>query len=169
MAETNQMKVSRQTTIQFSDGTNTYTPRVDSGTITITNGGYNIVRARDSAGDFVGPPRQGEANVSTIDMDLAQFGAGGHASDVAGTDFAFLSGLFSSTWATTESGSDAGVKPFNVVITQAASGGVAGATYTFNDCVVRPGTKLTTGRDGNRIAFTLECPAAFGTVATVAP
>ena len=169
MPETTQLKVSRNTTVSFGDGTRTYAPVLDSGTITITAGGYNIVRARDSAGDFVGPPRAGESNVSTIEFDVAQFGAGAHASEAYATDFAFLSGAYSSTWTTTESGSDSPVKPFNVTVTQAAANGVAGATYVLNDCVVRPGASLTTGREGNRVRFTLESPNPFPTVATVAP
>lgn len=169
MAETNQMKVTRNVTIGFGDGTRSYTVVNDSGAIAWTNGGYNVIRATDSAGDFYGPPRQGAANVSTIEIDAAMFGAGANASDVALTDFAHLSGLFSSTWTTTETGSDSGVKPFNVTITIAAAGGVAGATYVFNDCVVRPGSSVTGARDGIRVKCTLESPNPYATVATVAP
>jgi hypothetical protein len=169
MAETNQMKVTRNLTIGFGDGTRSYTVVNDSGAITWTNGGYDVVRARDSAGDFTGPPRAGQANPSTIEIDAAMFGAGANASEVALTDFAHLSGLFSSTWTTTESGSDAVVKPFNVTITIAAAGGVAGATYVYNDCVVRPGSSVTGARDGIRVKASLESPQAYATVATVAP
>lgn len=169
MAETTQLKVSKDLTVTFADGTRSYTPRIDSGTITMTNGGYNIVRARATDGTFVGPPRQGEANVSTIEFDVAMFGAGADASDVSASDFAELAGLFSSTWTTTESGSDAAVKPFTCTIALAAAGGVAGASRVYSDCVVQPGSSVTPSRTGNRVKFTLESPNPYPAVTTVAP
>lgn len=168
MAETTQLKVSRNLTLTVTDGTRSYTPRIDSGVITITAGGRDTVRARDSAGDFVGPARAGQANVSTIELDVAMFGAGANASDVAAVDFAWLCGLVSSTWTTTESGSDTDTKAFTVTATQAASGGVDGATYALSDCIVRPGGKVTTARDGHRVTLVFESPNPYPTVTTVA-
>lgn len=168
MAETTQLKVSRNLTLAITDGTRSYSPRLDTGVATITAGGRATVRARDSAGDFVGPARAGEANVSTIELDVAMFGAGANASDPAAVDFAWLCGLVSSTWTTTESGSDADTKAFTVTLTQAASGGVDGATWALSDCIVRPGGKVTTARDGHRVALVFESPNPYPTVTTVA-
>lgn len=168
MAERNVHAIRGDFSIQFGDGTRTYDFKWD-GTVSIQAGGYTPVRAVNAAGTFVGVARNGgQAGPTTISISAKQFGAPGHASDVTLTDFAFLSGLFSSTWTTTD-GSDTGMKAFNVVITQAATHSTAGATYTINDCIVRPGSKMAPALDGVMIDLELESAAAYPTIATVAP
>ena len=168
MAERSVHAIRGDFSMTFGDGTRTYTFQFD-GSLTITAGGYNISRAVNAAGTYVGVARNaGQAGPTVISINARMFGAPGGASEAVLADFVFQCGYFASTWATTD-GSDTGMKAWNVVITQAATHSTAGATYTVNDVVARPGSSMEPQLDGVMLKADLESAAAYPTVATVAP
>lgn len=170
ITETDQLSIPRGSTLILSDGDAvngfTYQLRIRGGTLTINNGGHNIVRAMDEDGDFVGPARKGaQAGPSTMAFSIKVFRTGGDATTLAAID-----------WLVQNSGST----PFGNLTTTEASGGdftamdatfaladvgtQKGASYLLQDCIPQPGISVTNAEDGIEISGTIESPDARVTI-----
>lgn len=173
MAETTTLTVLRGCTLTLSDGTSpaakSYTVILTEGAVTFTNGAHDIVRARDTDGDFLGVARQGaQSGPSTITFTAMMFGTGDDATDIALTDIVNNAGLFADgTWVSTSTDSE--FVTVDATFSIPALDVKDGATYAWNDCVVQPGSSVEATRDGFRLSLTLESPDAYPTITTVAP
>lgn len=163
----------RNATLKLKDATGTplsFTIKLTQGTATFTAAGHNIVRMRDTAGDFTGPARLGEqAGVSTLSFQAILESAGAHASTVALLDFAKPVGygaVASVPWKTTTDTIATELKSFDLELnttdlTLGNSGSTEkGATYKLNDCIIQPGVTLEANRTGWLLSMTWESPDA---------
>jgi hypothetical protein len=158
------IKVPRGSTLIFTDGAGTpNTYRLRYASLTITNGGFNTVRATDESGDFIGAPQQGaQAGESSMAISGKMFGAGSNATNVALPDVASdqtaasapMSGLTSDeadtnlfVWA-------------SVTLTLPDVGSAKGATYVLTKCTVAPGSTIAKADDGFDISVTVTSPNA---------
>lgn len=168
----------RNATMTITDATAvtplTFVVKITQGTATFTTGGHQIVRMRDTAGDFTGPARLGEqAGVSTLSLQVMLESAGAHASTVAMLDFAKPVGygaVASVPWETTSTTVATELKSFDIDITTTDltlgnSGGTEkGAEYKLTDCIIQPGTTLEANRIGWLLNMTWESPDAHLTI-----
>ena len=172
MAETTCPLILRGASLVFTDASGTpktYTVLLD-GSVSFTNGGHEIVRGRDTNGDFYGIPRQGQqAGVSTMELSGVRiYGAGSSTTEAALIDFIMGNGPAVSGWLgtgniTTER------KPWNVTlnvpdVTVSPATTVKGAIYSLIDCLVQPGAQLSPQLDGFRATATFESPEPYITI-----
>lgn len=167
MAEHDVPRLLRDATLTLESGDGTpkvLTIRLTEGQLDITHGQHTIVRAKDTAGDFVGPPRKGEqADVSVLTFTARAYDFGANTTEGTLRDLALNTGYFASTWTDTDTDSD--LPTFDAILTIAARGSAAGGTYTWSDCVVRPGTGESWTRETNTLTVALECAQAVPTIA----
>jgi len=169
MAERTSFSTIRDATITISDGdspANTYTLRVTSGSMDITQGDHDIVRATDTAGDHIGPPRKGgQAGTSQVSIEAMLFDPGGNGSETVLADLANQSSGYvgSASWVSTQPDSEFKTFDFSIALADLA-GGDKGAEYTLSDCMFSPGVSITFGRDGLMLSGTIESPDAQPTV-----
>jgi len=173
MAETSQITTRRGMTVKLTDSSSptpkTYTGRFD-GNVVATAAKFEVVRGRDTNGDFIGQPRQGQqTGPSTVALDGMVFGNGGSTTDgsladVLGAAFQ-ISGLTTAA-ATGEQFVWASVE---IRFPDVTSGGSTknGATWVLNNVVIAPGAQVTIAQDGVRASFTLESQDANFTVTEI--
>ena len=165
MAEASQLRVGKDCTAIWTGDGDALTFILTEGTrLTLTNGGKNIIRARNGDGTIRGNPRAGDTNVSTIAISGKMYGAPAEGgSDTYYADAVFNTGRFSSQAAAT-----ADFHMGTLVITLANTGGQPGATLTYTSCSLQPGSSVTVSEDGWLINGTWESSLSEPNVATVA-
>lgn len=164
------LRVPRGTIVTLRDGaSNTLRMRVRQGTLTLTEGGHNIVRAKDENGENIGPARKGaQAGESTVAVDLQLFALGGDATDPAAVDYLTQNvgaGTALANWTSSDGNTDFdhGFFTMDWDIALPVVGG-SGATYSLSDCVPQPGTGFTNPAEGLNLTGTLESPDARWTI-----
>ena len=163
MAEGNQLRVGKDCTAVWTGSGDGLTFILTEDTrLTITNGGNDIIRARNSDGSFRGLARGGNANVSTIAIAGKMYGAPLEGeSETYYADAISNSGRFATQKPATKDFHDG-----TLVVTMASTGGEPGATYTFTECILQPGSSITVATDGIMMSGTWEAPVAHATIAT---
>ncbi len=173
MAEVSGMILLRDATITIEDGTTpspiTLTVIATEGTMTFTNGGHNIVRQMNNAGEFTGAARLGEqAGTSTISLETKILSAGNHATVNALIDLT-KPAKHGPTWVSTSGTIAAEMITVNIKVavadlTDANSDTIKGATYDLDDCIIQAGASINMTRDGWRLSMTFESPEPYVTI-----
>lgn len=168
MAESSQILVRRGATVTLTDSSGTpktYTGRYD-GTIRITRGGHDLVRGRDTSGNFLGIPRQGQqSGPSSLELDGMVYGAGGNTTD--GSLMDVLSETFPITGLTSAgvSGEDFVWAKVEITTPNVTVGATAkkGSVVRLDNVVITT-SSVDFGMDGIRASFTLESNDAYPTI-----
>lgn len=162
------LRVQRGSRFVFSDGSgtpNTILLRARAGTVTITPGGHNIIRAMNEDGDYLGSSRQGaQAGVTTVAFAIKLFDCGGDPTTPAMLDYVWQnheSGTALDGWTSTDTNSD--FFEMDLKISIPVRGG-SGGDYEFVDLVPQPGASLSNAEDGWELSGTFECAQAFPTI-----
>lgn len=169
VTETNNLQIPRGTTLILSDGDAvngyTYQLRIRGGTLTITNGGHEIVRAMDEDGDYIGPARKGaQAGVSTMAATIKLFRTGGDAATLAAIDWLVQNTNTPVTNLTTTEAAGGDFTALDCTFAMPDLGSNKGASYKLNDCIPQPGVSVANADDGIEISFTIESPDARVTI-----
>ena len=165
MAEGTQLRVGKDCSAVWTGATDGLTFILTEGTrLTLTNGGKNILRGRNSNGTYRGKARSGDTNVSTIAIAGKMYGAALEGeTETYYADAIFNAGRYNSQTPSTED-----FHHGTMVVTLANTGGEPGMTLTYTDCILQPGNTVTVSEDGWLISGTWESPLSEPTVATVA-
>lgn len=159
MAETLDFATLRGAVIRITDATGgtpkTYDIPVRSGSCTMTAGGWEVVRQRDTNGDLEAIVKKGQqAGVSTFAIEAHLNDPGNNSSEAVLSDFVAYDGYVEASWASTGS-SLSSFKQFTVSIILPSVGGAV-VTYTLTKCHAQPGHPVTLDAEGLKLSVTFE-------------
>lgn len=162
MAETSDFATLRGATIRIKDATGspkTYSIPVRSGSCTMTAGGWETVRQRDTNGDLEVIVKKGQqAGPSTFAIEAHLNDPGANTSEAVLSDVVAYDGYFEASWITTGSALSA-FKQFDLEVVLPSVGGVV-VTYGLPKCHAQSGYTLTLDAEGLKLSVTFESNAA---------
>ena len=169
MADPSQFRTRRGCTLvlKSGDGTaKTHTLNLGEGDLNYVNGGWTVVRAKDSNGDFAATPRKGEqAGASTIAFSGRVYDAGANTAASVLADICRQdgdTGYVGSDWASTDTDSD--LQVYTLEFTIPTVGSNLGAKYAWTGVVLEPGASFTVNGDGIMAALNFSSNLAQPTI-----
>ena len=171
MAESKVFRVPKDTTVTFTDGSGSpkvLTLRIHSGTCSMVSGGVAIVRAKDTNGRYLGPPRDGgQAGATTVQLEVLVYEVD-DGTDLAQADVlrqVYPAGSAAAGMVTAGDSPDFTELDFKMAL--AAAGDNPAQNISLSNCVVQPGASLTMSPEGMKLSVTLESPDIEPTYAAV--
>ena len=158
MAETLDFATVRGAVVRLTSGNDpvkTYDIPVRSGSCTMTAGGWEVVRQRDTNGALGEIVQKGQqAGPSTFAIEAHLNDPGANTSEAVLSDIVAYDGYFEASWTTTGS-TLSSFKQVDVSIIMPSVGG-ATVTYGLPKCHAQPGHQVTLDAEGLKMSVTFE-------------